>query len=132
MFDAVLQIPVIGMGVEAFLLLLIAALAGGVAATAYAGKKYPEMEPDGWDYHFGKDIPYAFGTKPDTLAVGAASGLAGELIQRVLYSHSGTHVDPPAMAITVVMPAVGLLRPGPSPTRGISGSDRRPRSPPRC
>jgi len=31
------------------------AFAGGVAASAYAGKKYPEMEPDGWDYHFGKN-----------------------------------------------------------------------------
>jgi hypothetical protein len=56
------------------------AFAGGVAATAYAGKKYPEMEPDDWDYHFGKDILYAFGTKPDILAVGAAFGALGMLI----------------------------------------------------
>jgi hypothetical protein len=59
------------------------AFAGGVAASAYAGKKYPEMEPDGWDYHFGKNILYAFGTKPDILAVGAIFGLLGSLINQV-------------------------------------------------
>jgi len=59
------------------------AFAGGVAATAYAGKKYPEMEPEGWPYHFGKNIPYAFGTKPDILAVGAVFGLLGLLITQV-------------------------------------------------
>ena len=56
------------------------AFAGGVAASAYAGKRYPEMEPAGWDYHFGKNILYAFGTKPDVLAVGAAFGAVGLLI----------------------------------------------------
>ncbi|ELY82115.1 hypothetical protein [Natrinema gari] len=60
------------------------AFAGGVAATAYAGRKYPEMEPDDWDYHFGKDILYAFGTKPDILAVGAIFGVVGMLITRVM------------------------------------------------
>ncbi len=60
------------------------AFAGGVAATAYAGRKYPEMEPDDWDYHFGKDILYAFGTKPDILAVGAIFGALGMLITRVM------------------------------------------------
>ncbi|MFC6767138.1 hypothetical protein [Natrinema soli] len=60
------------------------AFAGGVAATAYAGRKYPEMEPDGWDYHFGKDILYAFGTKPDILAVGAIFGVLGMLITQVM------------------------------------------------
>jgi len=59
------------------------AFAGGVAASAYAGKKYPEMEPDGWDYHFGKNILYAFGTKPDILAVGAIFGVIGMLITQV-------------------------------------------------
>ncbi|MXR50632.1 hypothetical protein GRX03_03285 [Halovenus sp. WSH3] len=58
------------------------AFAGGVAASAYAGKKYPEMEPEDWDYHFGKNILYAFGTKPDILAVGAVFGLLGMLIRR--------------------------------------------------
>ena len=52
------------------------AFAGGVAASAYAGKKYPEMGPDE-GYHFGKDITYAFGTKPDILAVGAVFGALG-------------------------------------------------------
>jgi hypothetical protein len=59
------------------------AFAGGVAATAYAGKKYPEMEPEGWDYHFGKNILYAFGTKPDILAVGAIFGVFGMLFNRI-------------------------------------------------
>ena len=58
------------------------AFAGGVAATAYAGYRYPEMEPEGWDYHFGKNILYAFGTKPDILAVGAVVGVLGMLIAR--------------------------------------------------
>ncbi|WP_181684733.1 hypothetical protein [Halorhabdus salina] len=62
------------------------AFAGGVAATAYAAKKYPEMEPNGWDYHFGKDISYAFGTKPDILAVGAIFGAIGMLITEVGYA----------------------------------------------
>ncbi|WP_136717166.1 hypothetical protein [Halorientalis salina] len=151
MFQAVLQLPVIGMEVEPFLLLLITALAGGafgaalgalpafvftgfvvflgegiailqreigssldvpgagniatgvtgtigfgavtgphiafaggVAATAYAGRKYPEMEPDDWDYHFGKNILYAFGTKPDILAVGAIFGAVGMLFTRIM------------------------------------------------
>ncbi|QGN07140.1 hypothetical protein Hrd1104_07400 [Halorhabdus sp. CBA1104] len=62
------------------------AFAGGVAATAYAAKQYPEMEPDGWDYHFGKNILYAFGTKPDILAVGAIFGAIGMLITEVGYA----------------------------------------------
>ncbi|WP_436924462.1 hypothetical protein [Halosimplex amylolyticum] len=62
------------------------AFAGGVAATAYAGKKYPEMEPEGWDYHFGKNILYAFGTKPDILAVGAVFGALGWLITEIGYA----------------------------------------------
>jgi len=60
------------------------AFAGGVAATAYAGGKYPEMEPDDWDYHFGKNILYAFGTKPDILAVGAIFGAVGMLFTRIM------------------------------------------------
>jgi len=59
------------------------AFAGGVAASAYAGKKYPEMEPEGWDYHFGKNILYAFGTKPDILAVGAIFGVVGVIINQL-------------------------------------------------
>jgi hypothetical protein len=37
------------------------------------------------------------------------SGLAGEATQRIFYAHSGTHVDPPAMAIALVMLVVGVL-----------------------
>jgi hypothetical protein len=40
---------------------------------------------------------------------GAVSGLLGELTQRLFYSHSGTHVDPPAMAIAIAMLVVALL-----------------------
>lgn len=58
------------------------AFAGGVAATAYAGWRYEEMAPEDWEYHFGKDILYAFGTKPDILAVGAIVGVLGMLIAR--------------------------------------------------
>jgi len=67
------------------------AFAGGVAASAYAGKKYPEMEPDGWDYHFGKNILYAFGTKPDILAVGALFGVLGMLINQGLAAVIGVN-----------------------------------------
>jgi hypothetical protein len=42
-------------------------------------------------------------------ALGALSGLLGEVTQRLFYSHSGTHVDPPAMAIALVMLGVGVL-----------------------
>ncbi|MFD1513345.1 hypothetical protein [Halomarina rubra] len=59
------------------------AFAGGVAATAYAGRRYPEMGGDGEGYHFGKEITYAFGTKPDILAVGALFGVLGMLITEV-------------------------------------------------
>lgn len=78
------------------------AFAGGVAATAYAGRKYPEMEPDDWDYHFGKDILYAFGTKPDILAVGAIFGALGMVIARV----SGTvGIPTDGVALSVVATA---------------------------
>ncbi|MDV7348249.1 hypothetical protein R3751_00460 [Halorubrum distributum] len=59
------------------------AFAGGVAASAYAGKKYPDMNPADGGYHFGKDITYAFGTKPDILAVGAIFGVVGMLFTRI-------------------------------------------------
>ncbi|MFB6111978.1 MAG: hypothetical protein ABEJ35_05515 [Halobacteriaceae archaeon] len=79
------------------------AFAGGVAATAYAGKRYPEMEPDGWDYHFGKDILYAFGTKPDILAVGAIFGALGMLIARVT---GGLGFPTDGIALSVVLTAL--------------------------
>ncbi|QLH83632.1 hypothetical protein [Halosimplex pelagicum] len=83
------------------------AFAGGVAASAYAGKKYPEMEPEGWDYHFGKNILYAFGTKPDILAVGAVFGLVGALINQfsaALLAVGNTPVTD-TIALTVVASA---------------------------
>ncbi|WP_256301125.1 hypothetical protein [Haloarchaeobius salinus] len=83
------------------------AFAGGVAASAYAGKKYPEMEPDGWDYHFGKNILYAFGTKPDILAVGAVFGVFGAVFNQfagALLVVSGTGVTD-SIALTVVVSA---------------------------
>ncbi|SDY04735.1 hypothetical protein [Halobellus clavatus] len=79
------------------------AFAGGVAASAYAGKKYPEMSPDGWDYHFGKNILYAFGTKPDILAVGAVFGALGMLIAR-FSGAIGLPTD--GIALSVVLTAV--------------------------
>jgi len=79
------------------------AFAGGVAASAYAGKKYPEMAPDGAEYHFGKDISYAFGTKPDVLAVGAAFGALGLLVSRV---SSGLGVPTDGIALSVVVTAL--------------------------
>ncbi len=58
------------------------AFAGGVAATAYAGKRYPEMGTPG-GFHFGKEITYAFGTKPDILLVGALFGALGMLVTQI-------------------------------------------------
>jgi len=83
------------------------AFAGGVAASAYAGKKYPEMEPEGWDYHFGKNILYAFGTKPDILAVGAIFGVFGMLFNRVfagIFAFGGFGLTD-SIAVTVVASA---------------------------
>lgn len=82
------------------------AFAGGVAATAYAAKKYPEMEPE-WDFHFGKDILFAFGTKPDILAVGAAFGVLGMLIARVF---GGLGVPTDGIAFSVAATAI-IARP---------------------
>ncbi|MFC4987238.1 MULTISPECIES: hypothetical protein [Saliphagus] len=87
------------------------AFAGGVAASAYAGKKYPEMKPEGWDYHFGKDILYAFGTKPDILAVGAVFGVVGMLITQLA---NGLFINvmettPPTDFIAVSVVATALL-----------------------
>jgi hypothetical protein len=83
------------------------AFAGGVAASAYAGKKYPDMNPADAGYHFGKDITYAFGTKPDILAVGAVFGVVGVLINRVaggLIAIAGVPVTD-TIALTVVLSA---------------------------
>lgn len=59
--------------------------AGGVAASAYMGKKYPELDPSGWDYHPGKVLTEAYGTnKTDIIAVGALFGFIGWLIVVIL------------------------------------------------
>jgi len=56
------------------------AFAGGAAAAAYAAKKDGAMyEPGDGDYHLGKDIAYALGTRPDVLAVGGVFGMVGWL-----------------------------------------------------
>jgi hypothetical protein len=50
---------------------------------------------------------------------GAASGLVGEVAQRLFYAHSGTHVDPPAIAIATMMFVVtGLHLVGVLPNTG--------------
>jgi len=43
------------------------------------------------------------------IGFGIASALLAELGGRVLYAHADTHVDPPAIAITVTTLAIGLL-----------------------
>ncbi len=40
---------------------------------------------------------------------GLVTGLLGEFTQRIFYAHSGTHVDPPAMAIAIAMLLVAIL-----------------------
>jgi len=56
--------------------------AGGAAAAAFAAKQgYMES---GFDYHNGKDITFALGSKPDILAVGAAFGLFGIALEQLL------------------------------------------------
>lgn len=78
------------------------AFAGGVAASAYAGKKYPEMGA-GEGYHFGKDITYAFGTKPDILAVGAVFGALGAVLNLVA---AGLGMPLDTIALTVFLSAM--------------------------
>jgi hypothetical protein len=78
------------------------AFAGGVAASAYAGKKYPEMGADE-GYHFGKDITYAFGTQPDILAVGAVFGALGLLVTLVA---GGLGIPTDTIALSVFLTAM--------------------------
>lgn len=79
------------------------AFAGGVAASAYVGKKYPEMEPTGWDYHPGKVITEAYGTQPDILAVGAVFGIVGMLINQFA---SGFGFPTDGIALSVFLTAM--------------------------
>jgi MFS family permease len=103
------------------------AFAGGVAATAYAGKKYPEMEPAGWDYHFGKDILYAFGTKPDILAVGGVFGAVGMLITQIA-GGIGFPTDGIALSVflTAMLARVAFDYPLIGPRAGSSVLDMSP------
>ncbi|MFB6211480.1 MAG: hypothetical protein ABEI76_08075 [Halobacteriales archaeon] len=75
--------------------------AGGVAAAAYAAK-YDIMQ-SGFDYHNGKDITYALGTRPDVLAVGGLFGILGLVITRTS-AITGFPWDP--IAVAVVLSAV--------------------------
>lgn len=87
------------------------AFAGGVAASAYAAKKYPEMKPGEGGYHFGKGITYAFGTKPDILAVGAIFGVIGMLFTQLangLFSNV-LGMSPPTDFIAVSVFATAFL-----------------------
>ncbi|MFC5366009.1 hypothetical protein [Salinirubrum litoreum] len=81
--------------------------AAGVAASAYAGKNYPELEPEGWDYHFGKNILRAFGTRPDILLVGGVFGVLGLLIARI---SGGLGLPLDGVALSVMTTAI-IARP---------------------
>jgi MFS family permease len=81
--------------------------AAGVAASAYAGKNYPELEPEGWDYHFGKNILRAFGTRPDILLVGGVFGVLGLLIARI---SGGIGLPLDGVALSVMTTAI-IARP---------------------
>ncbi|MFB6223232.1 MAG: hypothetical protein ABEH86_06120 [Haloarcula sp.] len=74
------------------------AFAGGAAATAYAAKR--GYIDSGFDYHEGKNILYALGTKPDVLLVGGAFGVFGMLFRQVS-GGLGLPWDPIAMGVTV-------------------------------
>ncbi|MEF8821991.1 MAG: hypothetical protein V5A52_06915, partial [Halovenus sp.] len=75
--------------------------AGGAAAAAYAAKQgYMES---GFDYHNGKDIGFALGSKPDILASGAAFGLFGIALEQT-FRNLAVPTDP--IAFTVVASAL--------------------------
>ncbi len=75
--------------------------AGGAAAAAYAAKK--GAVDSGFDYHNGKDITVALGSRPDILAVGAAFGVFGILLEQV-FRNLAVPTDP--IAFTVVASAL--------------------------
>ena len=78
--------------------------AGGAAAAAYAAKKEGAMyEPGDGDYHLGKDIAYALGTRPDVLAVGGIFGIVGA-VGTMISGGLALPWDP--IAIMVVVSAV--------------------------
>lgn len=74
--------------------------AAGAAAAAYAAKRGDLLS--GFDYHNGKDITYALGSRPDILAVGAAFGVFGVVLEQTL-RHLAVPTDP--IAFTVVASA---------------------------
>ncbi|EMA35326.1 hypothetical protein C446_12719 [Halobiforma nitratireducens JCM 10879] len=76
------------------------AFAAGAAAAAYAAKKGTMQS--GFDYHNGKDITFALGSRPDILAVGAAFGMFGMALEQTL-RHLAVPTDP--IAFTVVASA---------------------------
>ena len=75
--------------------------AGGAAAAAYAAKKGDIQS--GFDYHNGKDITVALGSRPDILAVGAGFGIFGILFEQTL-RNLAIPTDP--IAFTVVASAL--------------------------
>jgi hypothetical protein len=75
--------------------------AGGAAAAAYAAKN--GLMESGFDYHNGKDITFALGSRPDILAVGALFGMFGILMEQT-FRQLAIPTDP--IAITVVGSAV--------------------------
>ena len=74
--------------------------AAGAAAAAYAADR--GILQSGFDYHNGKDITYALGSRPDILAVGAAFGVFGIALEQTL-RQLAVPTDP--IAITVVASA---------------------------
>jgi len=79
--------------------------AAGAAAAAYAAKQDGAMyEPGDGDYHLGKDIAYALGTRPDVLAVGGAFGIFGALSNNVLATFFPVGID--TIAATVFVSAL--------------------------
>jgi len=74
--------------------------AGGAAAAAYAAKN--GLMESGMDYHNGKDITFALGSRPDILAVGAAFGVFGIVLEELL-RQAAIPTDP--IAFTVVASA---------------------------
>ncbi len=76
--------------------------AGGVAAAAYAAEKgYMDF---GFDYHEGKNIAAALGTKPDVLIVGGVFGVVGMLLRQFVQAGLTGPID--AIALTVVLSAL--------------------------
>ncbi|MDS0295557.1 hypothetical protein [Halogeometricum luteum] len=72
--------------------------AAGAAASAYAAQK-GYMETD-FDYFAAKDINYAFGTKPDVLAVGGLFGVAGYGLAQLMTAFAAPW-GPVAMAVVL-------------------------------